>query len=107
VSATADAASCPIPDISLPRLRGVDLQAELAKANVHIPITFCDGASRYSMSMRAMKAGAVNFLTKPFRDQEMLDTATAALECDRNAPQRRKSCSDLQARWQRSTPSRY
>jgi FixJ family two-component response regulator len=82
-SELVDAPSCLLLDISLPRLGGFDLQAELAKANVHIPIIFVTGHGDISMSVRAMKAGAVDFLTKPFRDQEMLDALTAALERDR------------------------
>ena len=68
--------SCLILDIRLPRLSGLDFQAELAKADVHIPIIFMTGHGDIPMTVRAMKAGAVDFLTKPFRDQDMLDAVT-------------------------------
>ncbi len=77
--------SCLILDIRLPRLSGLDFQVELAKAGIHIPIIFMTGHGDIPMTVRAMKAGAVDFLTKPFRDQDMLDAVTAAIERDRNS----------------------
>jgi FixJ family two-component response regulator len=68
----------------LPRVSGLDFQAELAKANIHIPIIFMTGHGDIPMSVQAMKAGAVDFLTKPFRDQDMLHAVAAALERDRS-----------------------
>src|SRR5262249_56167843 len=68
-----DVASCLVLDVRLPGLSGLDFQAELTKANVHIPIIFLTGHADIPMSVQAMKAGAVDFLTKPFRDQDMLD----------------------------------
>ncbi len=64
-------------------LSGLDLQTELAKANIHIPIIFITGHGDIPMSVRAMKSGAVDFLTKPFRDQDMLDAVVTAIERDR------------------------
>ena len=68
-----DAASCVVLDIRLPGVSGLDFQAELAESDVRIPIIFMTGHGDIPMSVQAMKAGAVDFLTKPFRDQEMLD----------------------------------
>ena len=70
-------------DVRLPGLSGLDFQAELAKANIHIPIIFITGHGDIPMTVRAMKAGAVEFLTKPFRDQDMLDAVQLGLERDR------------------------
>jgi FixJ family two-component response regulator len=78
-----DVASCLVLDVRLPGLSGLDFQAELAKANIHIPIIFMTGHGDIPMSVRAMKGGAVDFLTKPFRDQDMLDAVTVAIERDR------------------------
>jgi FixJ family two-component response regulator len=93
----ADAASCLILDIRLPRLSGLDFQVELAKAGIHIPIIFMTGHGDIPMTVRAMKAGAVDFLTKPFRDQDMLDAVTAAIERDRNNRNEAKILSHLHA----------
>jgi len=86
-----DVASCLVLDIRLPGLSGLDLQTELAKANIHIPIVFITGHGDIPMTVRAMKAGAVEFLPKPFRDQDMLDAVQAGLERDRG---RRKNASE-------------
>jgi FixJ family two-component response regulator len=75
--------SCLVLDVRLPGLSGFDLHAELTKANIHIPIIFVTGHGDIPMSVRAMKAGAIDFLTKPFRDQDMLDAVTAAIAHDR------------------------
>ncbi|WP_027545687.1 response regulator transcription factor [Bradyrhizobium sp. WSM2254] len=88
----SDVASCLVLDVRLPDLSGLYFQAELAKANIHIPIVFMTGHGDIPMTVRAMKAGAVEFLTKPFRDQDMLDAVQAAIEQDRN---RRKDASDV------------
>ena len=92
-----DVASCLILDIRLPRLSGLDFQVDLAKAAIHIPIIFMTGHGDIPMTVRAMKAGAVDFLTKPFRDQDMLDAVTAAIERDRNSRNEAKMLSDLHA----------
>lgn len=83
--------SCLVLDVRLPGLSGLDFQSELAKANIDIPIVFMSGHGDIPMTVRAMKAGAVEFLPKPFRDQDMLDAVQAGLERDRN---RRRSASD-------------
>ena len=75
--------SCLVLDIRLPGASGLDFQSELAAANIHIPIIFITGHGDISMSVRAMKAGAVEFLTKPFRDQDLLDAIHLALGQDR------------------------
>ena len=74
-----EVASCLVLDVRLPGVSGLDFQAELAKANIHIPVIFMTGHGDIPMSVQAMKAGAVDFLTKPFRDQDMLDAVAAAL----------------------------
>jgi len=78
-----DVPSCLILDIRLPGRSGLDLQAELAKAGTAMPIIFMTGHGDISMSVQAMKAGALDFLTKPFRDQDMLDAVASAIELDR------------------------
>jgi FixJ family two-component response regulator len=77
-----DAASCLVLDIRLPGGSGLDFQAELAKGGIRIPIIFMTGHGDIPMSVQAMKAGAIDFLTKPFRDQEMLDAVVRALDRD-------------------------
>ena len=79
----ANSAACLVLDVRLPGLSGLDFQAELAKADVQIPIIFITGYGDIPMTVRAMKAGAVEFLTKPFRDQDLLDAVQIALERDR------------------------
>jgi FixJ family two-component response regulator len=95
----ANVASCLVLDIRLPGLSGLDFQAELAKANIHIPIIFMTGHGDIPMSVKAMKAGAVDFLAKPFRDQDMLDAVAIALERDRQRRQAQKQLSDVRARF--------
>jgi len=98
-----DVASCLVLDVRLPGLSGLDFQAELAKANICIPIIFMTGHGDIPMSVQAMKAGAVDFLTKPFRDQDMLDAVAAALERDRNRRKDEQQLSDLRARFETLT----
>jgi FixJ family two-component response regulator len=81
-SARSDQTSCLISDVRLPGLSGFDLQAELAKANINIPIIFITGHGDIAMSVKAIKAGAFEFLAKPFRDQDLLDAVRAALDGD-------------------------
>ena len=92
-----DVPGCLILDIRLPRLSGLDFQAELAKADIHIPIIFMTGHGDIPMTVRAMKAGAIDFLTKPFRDQDMLDAVTTAIERDRSRRDEAKVRSSLRA----------
>lgn len=92
-----EVASCLVLDVRLPGLSGLDLQAELARANVHIPIIFMTGHGDIPMSVRAMKGGAVDFLTKPFRDQDMLDAVATAIERDRKRRQADRAVVALRA----------
>jgi FixJ family two-component response regulator len=99
-----EVASCLVLDIRLPGLSGLDLQAELVKANIHIPIIFMTGHGDIPMSVRAMKGGAVDFLTKPFRDQDMLDAVMTAIERDRKRREADKIAAHLQALLDSLTP---
>src|SRR5438552_1164043 len=93
-----DVASCLVLDVRLPGLSGLEFQTELAKANIHIPIIFMTGHGDIPMSVRAMKEGAVDFLTKPFRDQDMLDAVVKAIERDRKRRQDEHRVADLRLR---------
>jgi FixJ family two-component response regulator len=99
-----DIASCLVLDIRLPGLSGLDFQAELARANIHIPIIFMTGHGDIPMTVRAMKGGAVDFLTKPFRDQDMLDAVTVAIERDRKRREADKIVANLQTHFETLTP---
>ena len=77
-----DVASCFVVDIRLPGLSGLEFQAQLVGANVRIPVIFMTGHADIPMAVKAMKAGAVDFLSKPFREQEMLDAVARAIQCD-------------------------
>jgi len=99
-----DVAGCLVLDIRLPGLSGLDFQTELAKANIHIPIIFMTGHGDIPMSVRAMKGGAVDFLTKPFRDQDMLDAVTVAIERDRRRRETEKIVANLQTHFETLTP---
>jgi len=103
-SALPDAPSCIVLDIRLPRLSGLDFQAELAKAGLDLPIIFITGHGDIQMSVQAMKAGAVDFLTKPFRDQDLLDAVTAAIERDRGRREEKRKTSRLRSRYDSLTP---
>jgi len=94
-----DAPSCLVLDVRLPGLSGLDFQRELAARNAHIPIIFLTGHGDIPMSVRAMKAGAVEFLTKPFRDQDLLDAVRIALERDRARREQEKEVTILQQRF--------
>ena len=96
--------SCLVLDIRLPRLSGFDLQAELNRLGIKIPIIFITGHGDVPMSVKAMKAGAIDFLIKPVREQEMLDAVTGALERDRKRRAEEKSNSDARARFALLTP---
>jgi FixJ family two-component response regulator len=99
-----DVPSCLILDIRLPGPSGLDFQTELAKANIHIPIIFMTGHGDIPMTVRAMKAGAIDFLSKPFRDQDMLDAVATAIERDRKRRKDEKIISDLRAHFDSLTP---
>ena len=92
-----DVPACLVLDVRLPGLSGLDVQSELAKADIQIPIIFMTGHGDIPMSVKAMKAGAVDFLTKPFRDQDMLDAVGAAIERDRRRREQAKAVSQLKA----------
>jgi len=96
--------SCLVVDVRLPRLSGFDLQTELSRLGVKIPIVFITGHGDIPMSVKAMKAGAVDFLTKPFRDQEMLDAVTGAIERDLKRRREEQSNLDIRARFESLTP---
>ena len=90
-----DAPSCLVLDVRLPGISGLDFQAELAKANIKIPIIFMTGHGDIPMAVEAMKAGAVEFLPKPFRDQDMLDAVHLALERDRTRREAERANAEL------------
>jgi FixJ family two-component response regulator len=96
--------SCLILDIRLPGISGLDFQRKLADAEVLIPIIFITGHGDIPMSVRAMKAGAVEFLTKPFRDQDLLDAIHLGLERDRNRRQQEAELATLRDRFEWLTP---
>ena len=99
-----DGPCCLVLDVRLPGLSGLDLQAELAKAGRELPIIFVTGHGDIPMSVRAMKAGAVEFLTKPVRDQDLLDAVQRALELDRCRREEQRSVNELRARFEALTP---
>jgi FixJ family two-component response regulator len=100
----SDGPSCLVLDVRLPGLSGMDLQRELIATHRHLPIIFITGHGDIPMSVRAMKAGAVEFLTKPFRDQDLLDAIQQALEKDREAYGRRQELARLRSRYDSLTP---
>jgi FixJ family two-component response regulator len=97
-------ASCLVLDIRLPGVSGLDFQVELSAAGIHIPIIFMTGHGDIPMSVQAMKAGAVDFLTKPFRHQEMLQAVNRALAADRKRRTEEKTVSDLRVLFESLTP---
>lgn len=100
----ADIPSCLILDVRLPGTSGLDFQRELAAGNIEIPIIFITGHGDIPMTVQAMKAGAVDFLTKPFRDQELLDAIHKALDRDRERRQQRYEVTQLRERYEALTP---
>jgi FixJ family two-component response regulator len=90
-SKRADMSGCLLLDVRLKGLSGLDLQKRMAEGDIDIPIVFMTGHGDIPMSVQAMKAGAVEFLTKPFRDQDLLDAIQQALERDRNAREQRSN----------------
>jgi FixJ family two-component response regulator len=94
---------CLVLDIRLPGVGGLDFQAQLAKANIHVPIVMMTGHGDIPMSVRAMKAGAVDFLTKPFRHQDMLDAVAQAIEWDRKRRDSEKSLAELRGMFEALT----
>ena len=103
-STLPDVASCLVLDIRLPGINGLEFQDTLIRNGIHIPIVFMTGHGDIPMSVKAMKAGAVDFLTKPFREQDMLDAVTHALERDSKRRKGEKSVSDFRNRFELLTP---
>ena len=99
-----DAPACLILDVRMPGLSGLDFQAELAKARNQIPIIFITGHGDIPMTVKAMKAGAVEFLTKPLRDQDLLDAVSLALERARATHESEQSAARLRGRFEALTP---
>jgi FixJ family two-component response regulator len=97
------AAACLILDVRLPGTSGLDFQAELAKADIHLPIVFISGHGDVPITVRAMKAGAVEFLTKPFREQDLLDAVQLALRRDRDRRIQEKAVLQTRARFEALT----
>jgi FixJ family two-component response regulator len=98
-----DEPSCLVLDVRLPGVNGLDFQHELADAGVRIPIVFITAHGDIPMTVRAMKSGAVEFLTKPFRDQDLLDAINQALDRDRVARQRQAELAELRERYESLT----
>jgi FixJ family two-component response regulator len=99
-----DAPSCLVLDVRLKGLSGLDLQKRLIEGDIDIPIIFITGHGDIPMAVQAMKAGAMEFLRKPFRDQELLDAIQQALERDRKAREQRSEIADLRSRFDSLTP---
>jgi FixJ family two-component response regulator len=102
-SSGADGPSCLVLDVRLPGVNGLDFQRKLADAGVQIPIIFITGHGDIPMTVKAMKSGAVEFLTKPFRDQDLLDAIQQALERDRARRQQQSELADLRKRYEALT----
>jgi FixJ family two-component response regulator len=100
----SEAPGCLVLDVRLPGMSGLEFQAKLAQANAHIPIIFMTGHGDIPMSVRAMKAGAVDFLTKPFRDQDMLDAVAHAIEADRGRREQSQASAGVRERFARLSP---
>jgi FixJ family two-component response regulator len=96
--------ACLVLDVRMPGLSGMDLQRELTQSGIHIPIIFITGHGDIPMSVRAMKAGAVEFLTKPFRSRSLLEAVRAAIEGDRSAHKVRSETGELRQRYEQLTP---
>lgn len=97
-------AGCLVLDVQMPGLSGLDLQSELSQAGIHLPIIFITGHGDIPTSVRAMKAGAVEFLTKPVSDSELLAAINQALERDRLARADRADVAELRERYEQLTP---
>jgi len=100
----AEGPSCLVLDVRLPGLSGLDFQRQLAEADVLIPIIFITGHGDIQMSVKAMKSGAVEFLTKPFHDQDLLDAVQQALERDRTRRRQESEVAELRKRYDELTP---
>jgi FixJ family two-component response regulator len=98
-----DGPSCLVLDVRLPGMSGLDVQRKLTEAGVHIPIIFITGHGDIPMTVKAMKSGAVEFLTKPFRDQDLLDAIQEALQRDTETRQQQHEIQELKERYQTLT----
>src|SRR5207302_4344764 len=96
--------TCLVLDVRLPGQSGLDFQRELSAANIHVPIIFITGHGDIPMTVQAMKGGAIEFLTKPFRDQDLLDSIQLGLARDRAWLENEKAVAALQARFETLTP---
>src|SRR5271170_434201 len=103
VSPRPEGPACLVLDVRMPELTGMDLQRELTQSGIHIPIIFITGHGDIPMSVRAMKAGAVEFLTKPFRSRALLDAIRAAIERDRSMLQQQSEIRELRERYEQLT----
>jgi FixJ family two-component response regulator len=103
-SKLADVPCCLVLDVRLPGLSGLDFQTELAKADIQVPIIFMTGHGDIPMTVKAMKAGAIEFLPKPFRDQDMLDAVRLGLERDRVRRAGEKAIGDVRGKFASLTP---
>jgi FixJ family two-component response regulator len=103
-SKLADVPCCLVLDVRLPGLSGLDFQTELTKADIQVPIVFMTGHGDIPMTVKAMKAGAIEFLSKPFRDQDMLDAVRLGLERDRVRREGEKAIADVRGRFASLTP---
>ena len=99
-----DLPGCVVLDVRLPELSGLDLQREMVERGMHYPVVFVTGHGDIPMSVQAMKAGAVEFLTKPFRDQDLLDAIRVAIQRDRAGRRKRADTADLHERYNQLTP---
>jgi FixJ family two-component response regulator len=99
-----DAPGCLVLDVRLPGKSGLDLQTELARSEIQVPIVFISGHADVPITVRAMKAGAVEFLVKPFREQELLDAVRIGIERDQEQREKLKSRLDIRARFSSLTP---
>src|SRR5712672_3803368 len=104
LSKRADGPSCLVLDVRLPGVNGLDFQRDLADKGFRIPIIFITGHGDIPMTVKAMKSGAVEFLTKPFRDQDLLDAINQALERDRLARQQQGELAELRKCYESLTP---
>jgi FixJ family two-component response regulator len=102
-----DTCSCLVLDVRLPGTSGLDFQRQLAQANINIPIVFISAHGDVPMTVRAMKAGAVEFLTKPFRDQDLLDAVQIALERDRTRRSKEAEIATLRQRYESLSPREH
>jgi len=103
-SKRADCPGCLVLDVRLPGMSGLDCQRKLVEAGVTVPIVFITGHGDVPMTVRAMKSGAVEFLTKPFRPQELLDAVQQALDRDRKLREKRRETADVRTRYETLTP---